>query len=94
MPHSYYIYYRIDPAQTPAAAQRARQLLDAVERATGIAGRLLHKRGEPNLWMEVYEDIADETQFEWELANTVGKLRATEFLQAGSGRHTECFSDE
>lgn len=94
MPHSYYIYYRIDPAQAAAAAQRVQQLLDGVERATGVAGRLMRKRGEPNLWMEVYEDVADAAQFEWELAETVGKLKATEFLQTGSGRHTECFTGD
>ena len=89
--YSYYIYYRIDPAQARAAEPRIRQLLDAVKKTTGIAGRLMKKRGEPNLWMEVYENVADEAKFEWELAEAANKLKATEFLQSGSGRQTECF---
>ena len=90
MAHSYYIYYRVEPTKVSTAESRVRELLSAVKQATGIAGRLLKKRGEPNLWMEVYENVMDETKFEWELADAVGKLRATEFLQSG-GRHIECF---
>jgi len=89
--HSYYIYYRIDPVQAGAAGPRIKQLLDAIKRKTGIAGRVMTKRGEQNLWMEVYENVADEGKFERELAEAVNKLKATEFLQAGSGRHVECF---
>ena len=91
MSYSYYIYYRVDPAQVKAAGPRIKQLLAAVERATGTAGRLMTKRGEPNLWMEVYEGVADEAKFEWELAAAVNQLKAIEFLQPGNGRHTECF---
>ncbi len=91
MSYSYYIYYRVDPAQAEVAKPRIKQLLDTVEKATGIAGRLMTKRGEPNLWMEVYEGVADEAKFEWELAAAVSQYKATGFLQAGSGRHIECF---
>ena len=91
MSFSYYIYYRVDPAQTAAAGSRIKQLLDAVEKATGTAGRLMTKRGEPDLWMEVYEGVADEAKFEWELAEAVNQCHATGFLQAGTGRHIECF---
>ena len=91
MPYSYYIYYRIDPVRAEAARPRVRQLLDSVRQATGTAGRLMTKRGEPNLWMEVYENVTDEAVFERELAATVNRLNATEFLLPGSGRHIECF---
>ena len=91
MSYSYYIYYRVDPAQVDRAEPQIRQLLDAVEKATGAAGRLLKKRGEPNLWMEVYENVADETKFESELAAAVSQLKVIEFLQPGNGRHIECF---
>lgn len=90
--YSYYIYYRIDPAQTAAAELRIGQLMNRLGKTTGIAGRLMTKRGEPNLWMEVYENVDDDAKFEWELAAAVNDLNATEFLQAGSGRHIECFS--
>lgn len=89
---SYYIYYRIDPARTGPAEARIRELLAAVRKSTGIQGRLLTKRGEPNLWMEVYENVADESKFEWELADAAGRLEVEEFLLPG-GRHIECFRE-
>ncbi len=70
---------------------RIKQLLDAIKITTGIPGRLMKKRGEPDLWMEVYENVADAEKFEWELAEAVSKLKATEFLPPGGGRHIECF---
>ncbi len=91
MSYSYYIYYRVDPAQTAAAESRIRLLLAVVEKATGTAGRLMRKRGEPDLWMEVYENVADEAKFEWELAMAVNQCQATTFLHADGGRHIECF---
>lgn len=91
MSFSYYIYYRVDPAQADAAEPRIKQLLVAVAKATGTAGRLMTKRGEPNLWMEVYEGVADEAKFEWELASAVNQCQVTGFLQTGTGRHIECF---
>lgn len=93
MSYSYYIYYRLDPAQTAAAGLRIKRLLNAVKKTTGIAGRIMKKRGEPKLWMEVYENVEDEAKFEWELAAAVNKLKVTEFLQPGSARQTECFEE-
>ncbi|MBI4190763.1 MAG: DUF4936 family protein [Betaproteobacteria bacterium] len=69
------------------------QLLDAVSKATGITGRLMKKRGEPHLWTEVYENVTFEVKFERELAEAVGKLNATGFLQTGAGPHIECFEE-
>ena len=94
MAYTYYIYYRIEPAQTDKAGRRIDRLLTAVKQATGIAGRLMKKRGEPNLWMEVYENVTDEAKFEWALAEAVSNLKATEFLQPGGGRQVECFESQ
>jgi Domain of unknown function (DUF4936) len=91
VPPSYYIYYRVDPARADAARERIDRLLDDIRAATGIAGRLLKKRGEPLLWMEVYGDVADEARFERELAAVVTRLDAAGILQPGGGRHIECF---
>lgn len=91
MPYSYYIYYRVNPAQVEAAMPRIKQLLDAIKNTTGIPGRLMKKRGEPELWMEVYENVADTAKFERGLAQAVNKLEATEFLLPGTERHIECF---
>jgi hypothetical protein len=90
---SYYVYYRVDPAKTAATEPRIRELLEAVRKATGIDGRLMTKRGEPNLWMEVYENVPDASKFEWELAEAVGHLKIQEFLLPGTPRHIEIFEE-
>ncbi len=91
MAWSYYIYYRVDAGQTIAAAAAVKSLLAAVLASSGIQGRVLTKRNEPQLWMEIYEHVADEAQFEWALAEAVAASGIAAALQAGSARHTECF---
>lgn len=93
MPCSYYIYYRVDPAKAGASEPRIRELLEGVRKATGISGRLMKKRNEPNLWMEVYENVADESKFEWELAEAVDHLRIQDVLLPGTPRYIEVFED-
>jgi hypothetical protein len=88
---SYYVYYRVDPATAAASEPRIRDLLEAVRKATGIHGRLMKKRGEPNLWMEVYENVPDAPKFEWELAEAVGRLKIQALLLSGTPRYIECF---
>lgn len=90
---SYYIYYRIDAAKTGPAAVAVEYLLDAVHRKTGTQGRVLKKRKEPLLWMEIYEGVSDEAGFEWELAEAVAGSGINGLLQTGSARHTECFGE-
>lgn len=93
MPCSYYIYYRVAPAKTAASEPQIRALLETVRKATGVRGRLMKKRNEPNLWMEVYENVADESKFEWELAEAVEHLKVQELLLPGTPRHIECFEE-
>jgi len=92
MPWSYYIYYRVDAEKTAVCEAAAANLFAEVRKATGIQGRLLKKRSEPLLWMEIYEGVGDEAQFEWALAEAVAASGILDALQPGSGRHTECFS--
>lgn len=91
MTYSFYIYYRIDIARAVECEERVRDLLAAVRKATGVSGQLMKKRGESNLWMEVYADVADDARLEWELAESAGRLKISEFLLAGTSRHLECF---
>lgn len=93
MPCSYYIYYRVDPAKRDASEPRIRELLAAVRNATGIKGRLMKKRGEPDLWMEVYENVAESGRFESELAAAADRLKVQDCLQPGTPRHMECFEE-
>ena len=90
---SFYIYYRVDPAKAAVCELRIRELLASVRKATGISGQLMKKRDESNLWMEVYENVADEAKFEWELAEAAGRLKVQEFLLPGAQRYLECFKD-
>jgi uncharacterized protein DUF4936 len=90
---SYYIYYRVRPEKAAACEPAVRAALSSVRTATGIAGRLMKKRGEPNLWMEVYEGVTDDAKFEWELADAAGRLKIQDYLLSGSGRHVECFEE-
>jgi len=91
--YSFYIYYRVDPAKAGACEPRVRELLVLMRKVTGVQGRLMVKEGEANLWMEVYENVSDESKFQWELADAAGKLKIQEYLQPGTGRHVECFRD-
>ncbi|MBX3665066.1 MAG: DUF4936 family protein [Burkholderiales bacterium] len=93
MPWSYYIYYRVDPSHAAACDEAVEKLMDAVHERTGIRGRLLKKRNEPLLWMEIYENVADEASFERELSEAVSAARIQPLLQPGSSRHIECFSE-
>jgi len=93
MSWSYYIYYRVDAAQSGAAAVAVQKLLATMRDRTGIQGRVLKKRNEPLLWMEIYEPVSDEAKFEWELAEAVAASGITALLQAGSARHVECFAE-
>ncbi len=91
MAYSYYVYYRVDPKHAEACEAAVLALIDAVKETTGIAGRLLKKRAEPMLWMEVYETVRDDTAFESHLAAAAAQVKAGAFLQAGAARRIECF---
>jgi hypothetical protein len=93
MTWSYYIYYRVEPSHAAACGEAVRKMMDAMHQRTGIGGRLQKKRNEPLLWMEIYEGVADEAKFEWELAEAVAAAGITPLLQPGSSRHTECFAE-
>jgi len=91
MAFSYYIYYRVDPDKAEGCRTAIDQLMAEVKRTTGITGRLLKKRGEPLLWMEIYEDVPDDAKFEWKLAEIADKCKVRQCLTADTVRHVECF---
>ncbi len=70
---------------------RWRRLQAKLAAAIGVRGRLMTKRGEPNLWMEVYEAVSDPARFEHALHDAVQELEIVELLAPGSLRHVECF---
>ncbi len=86
---SYYIYYRV--ADAAAAATLVRDLQSALRAETGVVGRVLKKRGEAGLWMEVYEDVGDAAGFERVLSQLVARLEFQRVLAPGATRKLECF---
>lgn len=91
MAYSYYIYYRVSSEQAATCEPRVLQLFSALKQSTGVAGRLLRKRSEPLLWMEVYDGVRDDAKFELELERCAAQLKIAECLVPGSTRKAECF---
>ena len=88
----YYIYFRVAQQQAEILEIRIRAMQAELRETTGIAGRLMKKRGEPLLWMEVYEQVSDTGDFERALTAAVEKFKLAEYLQPGAARKTECFN--
>jgi len=61
---SYYVYYRVDPARLDALRGGVERLFATMEKATGIRGRWMRRRDEPTTYMEVYEGVTHEQEFE------------------------------
>jgi len=91
MAYSYYIYYRVAAPSAESCELKVLELFSTIKQSTTIAGRLLKKRSEPLLWMEIYENVRDDAKFELELALAVTQLKLAECLQAGTPRRLECF---
>mgnify|MGYP001192677952 CR=1 FL=1 len=89
--HSIYVYYRVQPELAGEARHAIENMLAAVRAETGVVGRLLCKRDQPTLWMEVYDPVPDTATFERALAQAVSRAGATRFLVPGQMRTLECF---
>jgi len=78
---NYYVYYRVDPARLGELRGAIERLFEAVERASGVRGRWMHRRDDASTYMEVYEGVKDERAFEALLAResaTLGLERKVE----------------
>jgi len=93
MAYHYYVYYRIRREATDAARTCVAQLQGGVERQTGICGRMLTRCDEPELWMEVYENVRDRTGFEATMSAAAIGSDLARHLESGSARKVECFRD-
>ena len=93
MASSFYVYYRVAPGAEALARPRVLALLEQVRSQSGVRGRLLRKRGESDLWMEVYESVPDNARFEAILSAAVRELALDEVLLQGWSRRIECFED-
>ena len=88
----YFVYYRVRAdAEHEDAEATVRAMQAALERRTGVAGRLMERRGDAVTWMEVYEGVADPDAFEAALRIEVDAHRVANIVEPGSARHTERF---
>jgi hypothetical protein len=85
---SYYVWYRVraDERETETVI---RYMMARLACRSGVTGRLLKKREEARLWMEVYEGVADPAAFERLLAQAVAEFDVEMFC--ADSRHGECF---
>lgn len=93
MPLAFYVYYRVDPRTEGEARLRVEKLFQRLQERGSVRGRLLTKRGEPNLWMEAYEGVQDTARFEAALAAEVASVELEAVLLPGNRRHLECFEE-
>ena len=80
---NYYVYYRVDAARVATLRGEVEKLFSDIEKATGIRGRLMHRKDKPDTYMEVYEDVVDDVIFE-----NLLKQKTADF---GIDRHVERF---
>lgn len=90
--HHYYIYYRVSEYDAAEAETLVRSMLARLACRSGVAGRLLKKRNEPGLWMEVYEEVNEPERFERLLDQAVDEFDVGMFIDGP--RKTECFTGE
>ncbi len=88
MSFNYYVWYRVlrDDRDTETAV---RAMMARLGCRTRTPGRLLKKRDEPDLWMEVYQDVSATEEFERRLSQAVDEFDVEMFLDGS--RRTECF---
>ena len=71
---NYYVYYKIEPARLQQLWPLVQQIFLEIEEQTGIRGRWMRRRDDPTTYMEVYEDVKDETAFEALLEGASARL--------------------
>ena len=88
---SYYVYYRVAPAQVVAARRAVTGILKSLEQRIAVSGRLLRRQDDPLLWMEVYESVRDTKVFEATLAELLEASGLVALLVPDTTRSTERF---
>jgi hypothetical protein len=88
---AYYVYYRVAPGVDARAHDQVRTAQADITATMPISARLLAKRDEPDLWMEVYEGVTDADGFELALAASVERHGLAQLVRPGTARKIECF---
>ena len=84
-----YIYYRVDPALAATAARGIDTLLAELAPYCATPPRRLTRCDEPELWMEVYEGVADFAAFSRRIDEMVELLGCHRLIEGE--RHLESF---
>ncbi len=80
---NYYVYYKVQPAQAQEIHLAVEAIFRVIEMHCGVRGRLMRRRDDSATYMEVYEEVADESAFE--------ALLEREGATLGLQRHVERF---
>ena len=71
---NFYVYYKIRPDQLAELRPAVQRLFKTIEGKTGVRGRWMRRRDDPTTYMEVYEGVTDEAEFEQLLQREAGAL--------------------
>ena len=91
---SLYVYYRVRTSELVRARVLVCQLVDRIDRRCGIRGRVLSRCDEPDLWMEVYDPVADPEHLRAALDETCAQIEFAAVLAPDETRHCECFMEQ
>jgi hypothetical protein len=87
----YFVYYRIEAGREAELLAALATMQASLHAATGIAGRVRRRLDDPSTWMESYEGVGDQYEFEIELGSHAFRHGLYELLAEGSRRHLERF---
>jgi len=85
---SYFVWYRVNSNDRDTETA-LRSMMARLACRSGVSGRLLKKRDELRLWMEIYADVADPVRFEHLLQQAVDEFDVEMYIDGA--RCTECF---
>ena len=71
---NYYVYYKVPPERLAEMTVAVKRLFQAVLRHSEVRGRWMRRRDDPTTYMEVYEGVPDEADFEDLLQREAGAL--------------------
>lgn len=83
------MYYRVDPTRVSFVASRIDALMGLMAAHCRQPPRRLIRCNDAEMWMEVYEGIADPEAFLSVMQEAVARLQCDDFISGE--RHLECF---
>ena len=93
MAFNFYVYYRVAAGQEGRARASVTRMQRDLAPSAHAGARLLVKRDDVRLWMEVYEGVLDAQAFDVLLQQAASGLSAEALLESGWSRRVECFED-